>query len=477
MKSRYLTIALVLAGVTMAAPAFAGVANAGGGQKTSSKVFDNTYTKYNYVTNVVRNTVYENNTVSNTVNKDVYKDKYKTNEKEIDNGVSVTGTYGTSGGRKTEVDLGSYDSLEEAKADINNNAVYLAELGRGNIFGDDQGHFDSAYVDDNGDIRGTGKRGSGKYGHLGEVTVTDNSTVTSSTTSSTKDKTTSKTDTSVDVSTDTNTSTTTNNGGCSTYDKLTSIKYNVSNNGILIGDTDNFNNAHAAQGVVNKEKHYDRTNTYTIVNTVYETTVVTTTTTNTTTNTTTHTTTHTTTNTTTHSYSMNIPVTVTPIVLDLDGDGKIDASKGNYLPHQADFSENTVLFDFYGDGFPVICEWVSGNDGLLCRPEADGTVKGINLFGSANGYDNGYDELSVLDTDKSGSLEGAELEGLMVWTDTNKNGIADKGELNSLDSLGITSIGVNHDNFVGSYVRNGQSFKSFDWHPSMSNLHKAVVAH
>ncbi len=470
MKNRYLTIALVLAGVTIATPAFAGIANTTGGRKTTSKVIDNTYTKYNYVTNVVRNTVYENNTVNNTY--DTVKDKVI--NKDVNKGVSVTGTYGTKGGKQTSVDLGSYKSLSAANNDVNSNAITLTELGRGNAYGDDKGHFDNAYVTADGKVKGTGDRANGThglttYGYLGDVTVTDNS----KTTVKHKSETTSKTDTSVDVSTDTNTSTTTTNGGCTTYDKLTSIKYNMSNDGILIGDTDNFASAYAAQGVTDKEKHYDRTNTYTIVNTVYETTVVTTTTTNNTYNTTTNTTI----NTTTHSYSMNIPVEVTPIVLDLDGDGKIDASKGNYLPHQADFSENTVLFDFYGDGFPVACEWVSANDGLLCRPETDGTVKGINLFGSANGYDNGYDEMSVLDTDKSGSLEGSELEGLMVWTDTNKNGVADKGELNSLESLGITSIGVNHDNFVGSFVRNGQSFKSFDWHPSMANLHKAIVAH
>lgn len=165
---------------------------------------------------------------------------------------------------------------------------------------------------------------------------------------------------------------------------------------------------------------------------------------------------------------------VSPIVLDLDGDGKIEASNGKYMPHAGDVAKSkyAVMFDFYGNGFPVAMEWVGANDGLLCRPHKDGSIDGTCLFGISNGHDNGYEELSALDIDRNGNLEGAELEGLMIWTDKNCNGVAEQGEVTSLETLGITSIGVNHNNYVGNYVRNGKSFKTFDWWPCVVNCRK-----
>lgn len=176
-------------------------------------------------------------------------------------------------------------------------------------------------------------------------------------------------------------------------------------------------------------------------------------------------------------YQINEAYNVSPIVLDLDGDGKIEASNGKYLAHSDSFkSEGATMFDFNGNGFPVYTEWVGTNDGLLCRPNADGTINGTNLFGTANGYANGYDEMSSLDKNNDGVLSGAELEGLFVWQDKNANGIADAGELTSVQALGISSISVNHDNMVGSFVRNGQTFKSFDWWPSVKDVRRMDVA-
>ena len=120
--------------------------------------------------------------------------------------------------------------------------------------------------------------------------------------------------------------------------------------------------------------------------------------------------------------------------------------------------------------------WVGANDGLLCRPNADGSVKGTNLFGIANGFDNGYEEMASLDVDNSGSLEGAELKDLRVWTDVNANGIAEANELKTLDELGITSIKVSHNNYASTFVRNGQTFKSFDWWPNCREMRKVDMA-
>ncbi|MBQ7503240.1 hypothetical protein IJT93_11140 [bacterium] len=176
------------------------------------------------------------------------------------------------------------------------------------------------------------------------------------------------------------------------------------------------------------------------------------------------------------TYQINGHGRVSPIILDLDGNGKVSASNGQYLPHGNTFNaDGAVMFDFYGNGFPVATEWVGEGDGLLCRvPE--GKMNGTHLFGTANGYANGFDEMASLDADNNGALEGAELEGLYVWQDKNHNGLADQGELSTLAELGVTSIGVNHKELVGSFVRNGQTFKSFDWWPSVKDARRIKVA-
>ncbi len=232
---------------------------------------------------------------------------------------------------------------------------------------------------------------------------------------------------------------------------------------ILVGDPDAIFNAYTASGSVTinefRDDYYTRTHRYERDHITQDTI----------------TTTKVKTGTKTYTYQMNATRVWSPIILDLDGDGKIEASNGQYLAHD-DFSDRVVTFDFFGNGFPMLMEWVGPNDGLLCRPNADGSVKGNNLFGSANGFKNGYEEMASLDVDNSGSLEGAELKDLRVWTDLNANGIAEANELKTLDELGITSIKVSHNNYASTFVRNGQTFKSFDWWPNCREMRKVDMA-
>ena len=174
-------------------------------------------------------------------------------------------------------------------------------------------------------------------------------------------------------------------------------------------------------------------------------------------------------------YQVNATRYFSPIILDLDGDGKIEASNGQYLAHDT-FSDKVAMFDFFDNGFPVLTEWVGANDGLLCRPTKDGKVTGAQLFGTSNGMDNGYEKMASLDADNSGALEGAELEGLYVWTDLNGNAIADKGELKTVQELGITSIKVTHNNFASTFERNGQTYRTFDWWPNCREMRKVNIA-
>ncbi len=254
---------------------------------------------------------------------------------------------------------------------------------------------------------------------------------------------------------------------------------NYSNDAIVIGDADALQAAYVAQGQMsqNTDIHvthndtYDHTDTYLNVDKYHTVNNYTHTTNITHTDRYRQTTTETKRNVT--YYEVNTQETISPIVLDLDGDGALEASAGRWLPHGDSFDNTRVaLFDFNANGFPVATEWVGPNDGLLVRPYADGTVDGSCLFGSNRGYTNGYEALGGLDADNNGQVEGAELQGLMVWQDRNSDATVNDGELLTLESLGITALGVNHNDMKGSYTRNGKTSTSFDWWPSTMELRK-----
>lgn len=185
-----------------------------------------------------------------------------------------------------------------------------------------------------------------------------------------------------------------------------------------------------------------------------------------------NTTTTTTTNTDT-TYTVSGELYSSPIVLDLTGSGSIAASSGHWLPHPKSFySDHRVLFDYFGNGFPVAMEWVGSTDGLLVQPKADGSVDGSCLFGSATGYSSGYEQLATLDLNMDGHVAGKELVGLSVWQDANTNGKCESGELKSVKQLGITDLSLKHHNFKSSFTMNGKTQGMYDWWPTMFELKK-----
>lgn len=166
----------------------------------------------------------------------------------------------------------------------------------------------------------------------------------------------------------------------------------------------------------------------------------------------------------------------TPIILDLSGTGKPDVSHSNYLPHLPNmYQDRLAMFDFMGTGVPILTEWVGPKAGLLCTPDKNGTVtSALDLFGSAGGWNDGFDKLEALyDKNHEGVVRGDALKGLAVWIDKNGNAKVDPGEIVSLDSLGIVAISVKHNNYESSYqTKDGIKHKMWDWFPSGMSLKK-----
>jgi len=171
-------------------------------------------------------------------------------------------------------------------------------------------------------------------------------------------------------------------------------------------------------------------------------------------------------------YAVNAEVWISPIVLDLSGSGKLDASNGLWLPHRGVQGKKLALFDIRGNGLDMLMEWVGPTCGLLVEPKADGTVDGTCLFGTPGGFENGFEKLSVRDRNKDGSINGAELQGLAVWIDKNGNAKAEAGEIVSLASLKVTELSVKHSNLKSTFVMNGKSETMWDWFPTALDVRK-----
>lgn len=191
--------------------------------------------------------------------------------------------------------------------------------------------------------------------------------------------------------------------------------------------------------------------------------------------------------------------TASPIAFDLNHDGKIGVtgkSSAKVRDYKNAFvAEGSVVFDLLGKGKPGRYEWLNGDgDGFLVddrdgkvtkAAKGDGVITGLQLFGNAGGYANGFHKLAVnFDREAKlastsnklpagfGVLKGDELKGLKIWIDYNRDAKVQMNELKTLEELGITEIGSDFrmvKNKDGEllmqshyFVQNGQKYLSED---------------
>lgn len=126
----------------------------------------------------------------------------------------------------------------------------------------------------------------------------------------------------------------------------------------------------------------------------------------------------------------------TPVSLLWNSDTKIEdiRSKSRFPLNP---SEQGRWYMWRASGLTPLVVWDPDGKGDIRSPSQ---LFGNHTFGKS--FKNGFEALASLDENKSNWLEGAELKGIALWFDFNQDGISDTGEVKSLESVGVLSIGV-----------------------------------
>ncbi|HYH64491.1 MAG TPA: hypothetical protein VD866_07320, partial [Urbifossiella sp.] len=155
-----------------------------------------------------------------------------------------------------------------------------------------------------------------------------------------------------------------------------------------------------------------------------------------------------------------LPRPVTPIAVPLrDGTSAADLED----------SQAAVRFDADGSGIKKRWTWITKDAAwLVYDPSGRGEVdSALQFFGSVTFWmfwEHGYAALSALDDDRDGRLTGVELRGLALWRDTNGNGVADAGEVQSIADVGIVAVSCRYERDEShpdriAYSRAGVTFR------------------
>ncbi|MEP7008151.1 MAG: calcium-binding protein, partial [Sphingomonas bacterium] len=129
---------------------------------------------------------------------------------------------------------------------------------------------------------------------------------------------------------------------------------------------------------------------------------------------------------------------VSPIVLDLDGNG----------PSFTSIAASTASIDLSGDGVADKASWIGSGDAFLFLDRNhDGTMSGVaemSFIGDRPDAGSDLEGLTAFDTNGDGALSAgdASFQDFGLWQDANGNGQVDTGETHSLADAGIASVSL-----------------------------------
>jgi hypothetical protein len=130
---------------------------------------------------------------------------------------------------------------------------------------------------------------------------------------------------------------------------------------------------------------------------------------------------------------MSWDAAITPIVIDLDGDGINTIAREN----------STGSFDLLGTGTAISSGWISSADAFLAvDANGNGQIDNISELFGGNNQGDGFAKLSSFDSNGDGVVDAndARFGELLVWQDLNGNHQSDAGELRSLLEAGVVSL-------------------------------------
>jgi hypothetical protein len=131
---------------------------------------------------------------------------------------------------------------------------------------------------------------------------------------------------------------------------------------------------------------------------------------------------------------------ITPIVIDLNGDGVQTVARSVSV-------QNGAVFDLLGNGKPITSGWLSSSDGFLAvDANGNGKVDSIKELFGGHAKGAGFARLATYDSNADGVVDArdARFAELRIWRDANGNHQTDAGELMSLVDAGVVSLTVAH---------------------------------
>ena len=132
---------------------------------------------------------------------------------------------------------------------------------------------------------------------------------------------------------------------------------------------------------------------------------------------------------------MSWDAAITPIVIDLNGDGIKTIAR----------ADAKGTFDLFGNGKAIQSGWLSAEDGFLAVDNnGNGKIDDISeLFGGTN-KGTGFAKLADFDSNGDGlvNADDANFSSLLIWRDLNGNHQSDDNELFSLSDAGVSELVV-----------------------------------